>query len=170
VAAALPQSDYKRVSRNGKAVREPTGLEPSKKAIPWDQRAILFDRAAGVPQINPAVATSAAAFVNIALSKVAPGHVRTEAFKISSRGGLSTVARTGASAVMFLHFKKELIEAARRANNAIVNVIANENWAELKILVSYERYQEVNGLAVLREEIEAENAGVVIPPSQCMYI
>jgi len=165
-AAALPQTngEYRRVGRNGKAACEATGLEPIKKTIPWDERAIAFERAAGAPQINQAVATSAAALVNIALSKVAPAHVRTEAFKISSRGRLSTAARAGASAVMLLRFKKEIIEAARRADNAIINVIANETWAELKILVPYQRYREANGLAELKEEIEAENAGVIIPP------
>ena len=124
----------------------------------------MFERAAGAQQISPAVATSAASFINIALSKVAPPHVRTEAFKISSRGRLSTAARAGASASMLLCFKKEIIETARRADNAIINVIANETWAELKILVPYQRYREANGLAELREEIEAENTGVVIPP------
>jgi len=36
---------------------------------------------------------------------------------------------------MLLLFKKEIIEAARRADKAIINVVANETWAELKILV-----------------------------------
>ena len=102
--------------------------------------------------------------VNIALSKVAPPQVRTEAFKISSRGRLSTAARAGASAAMLLRFKKEIIEAARQADKAIINVIANETWVELKILVPYQRYREANGITELRQEIEAANAGVIIPP------
>ena len=78
----LPQSDYRRVDKGGKPDREPTGLEPIKGSIPYDERGIVFEPAAGALQINPAVATSAAAFVNIALSKVAPAHIRTEAFRI----------------------------------------------------------------------------------------
>jgi len=163
-AAALPRSDFKRVGRNGKPEREPTGLEPIKGSIPRDERGIVFERAAGAPQINPAVAASAAAFVNIALSKVAPAHVRTEAFRISVQGRLSTTARFGASAAMLLRFKKEVLEAARKADRAIINVAANETWAELKILVPYDRYRHPNGLAELREQIEAENPGVVVPP------
>jgi len=83
VAAALPQSDYKRVGRNGKPEREPSGLEPIKGSIPRDEQGIVFEWAVGALHINPAVAASAAAFVNITLSKVAPAHVRTEAFRIS---------------------------------------------------------------------------------------
>jgi len=118
----------------------------------------------GAPQIDAAVAASAAAQVNIALSKVAPPHVGTEAFKISAQGRITTTARAGASAAMLLHFKKEIIEAARQADKAIINVVANETWAELKILIPYAQYRHYSGLTDLRERIEAENEGVVIPP------
>ena len=164
VAAALPQLDFKWVGWNGKPEREPTGLEPIKGSIPCDERGIVFERAAGVPQINPAVAASAVAFVNIALSKVVLAHIRTEAFRISVQGRLSTTARFGASAAMLLQFKKEVLKAARKADIAIINVVVNETWAELKILVSNDRYWHPNGLAELREQIEAENPGVVVPP------
>jgi hypothetical protein len=153
-----------RVGRKGKPEKEPTGLEMIKGSIPVDERYIVFERAAGAPQILPAVAASAAGFVNIALSKVAPAHIRTEAFRISERGSLTAAARMGASAAMLLRFKKEIIEAARKADNAIINVVACESWVELKILVPYEIYRGKNGLGPLRDAIEAENVGVVIPP------
>ena len=35
------------------ATAEPTGLEPIKGFIPRDKRGIVFERAAGAPQINP---------------------------------------------------------------------------------------------------------------------
>jgi len=110
------------------------------------------------------VAASAAAFVNIALSRVAPAHVRTEAYRISVQGRLSTTARFGAPAAMLLYFKKEILEAARKADRTIINVIANETWVELKIMVLYDRYHHPSGLADLREQIKAENLGVVVPP------
>jgi hypothetical protein len=124
----------------------------------------VFERAAGAPQIDARVGNSAAALVNVALSKVAPAHIRTEAFRISDRGTLSTAARFGASAAMLLRFKKEIIEAARKADNSIINVVACESWVELKILVPYGLYRGRDGLGDLREAIEAENQGVVIPP------
>ena len=95
----------------------------------------MFERAAGAPQINPAVATSVAAFVDIALCKVALACVRTECFKVSSCGRLSTSARPGASAAMLLRFKKEIIEAARRTDTAIVNAVASvyrRAWRDFK--------------------------------------
>src|SRR3978361_1775705 len=141
-----------------------TGLEPIKGSIPVDERYIVFERAAGAPQIVAAVAASATSFVNIALSKVAPAHVRTEVFRISERGSLTAAARIGASTEMLLRFKKEIIEAARKTDNAIINVMACESWGEMKIMGTYKRYTGRDGLGVLREEIEAENQGVVIPP------
>jgi len=152
------------MGRNGKAEREPKGLEPIKHSIPRDERGIVFERAAGVPQIDTVVAASTAAFVNIALSRVAPAHVRTEAFRISVQGRLSTTSLFGASAAMLLCFKKEILEVARKADRMIINVIVNETWVELKILVPYDRYRHPSGLADLREQIEVENPGVVVPP------
>ena len=107
---------------------------------------------------------------NIALSKVAPANVRTEGFRISVQGRLSTTAPFGASAAMLLRFKMEILEAARKADNAIVNVVANETWVELKILVPYDRYRHPNRLADLREQIEAENPGVVVPPPSMKWM
>ena len=108
-AAALPQSDYKRVGRNGKPEREPTGLVQIKGSILRDEQGIVFERAVGASQINPAVAASMAAFFNIVLSKVVPAHVQTEAFRISVQERLSTMVRFGASAAMLLQFKKEIL-------------------------------------------------------------
>jgi hypothetical protein len=65
---------------------------------------------------------------------------------------------------MLLHFKKELIEAARKGDSSIINVRSNESWAELKILVPYALYRDENGIGRLMEEIEAGNVGVSIPP------
>jgi hypothetical protein len=65
---------------------------------------------------------------------------------------------------MLLHFKNEIIEAARKADNTIINVIACVSWVELKILVPYDLYRGKNRLGPLREAIEAENEGVAIPP------
>jgi len=85
-AVALPQSDYKRMGGNGKPEWEPSELEPIKGSIPYDERGIVFQWEVGASQINPAVVASAAAFVNIALRKVAPAHVRTKAFSILVQG------------------------------------------------------------------------------------
>jgi hypothetical protein len=163
-AAALPAASMQQVGKKGKPVKAPTGLELIKGSIPVDERFIVFERAVGAPQIAVAVAANATSAVNIALSKVAPAHIRTEAFRISDRGSLTAAARMGASAEMLLRFKKEIIEAARKADSAIINVVACVSWVELKIMVPYARYRGRDGLGVLREEIEAENQDIVIPP------
>jgi len=150
-AAALPQQDYKRVGRNGNPKKEPTVLEMVKSSLPWDDRSIVFERAAGALLIAPAVAVEVVAHVNITLSKVARPHVRTVIFKISPQGHLTTAARQSTSAAMLLLFKKEIIEGVRRADKAIINVVANETWVELKILVPYAQYGHPEGLVDLRD-------------------
>jgi len=52
----------------------------------------------------------------------------------------------------------------------IINIVANETWAELKILVPYNRYRHQNGLVDLREQIKAENPGVVVPPPSIKWM
>jgi hypothetical protein len=80
--AALPETGMQRVGKKGRPVKEPTGLEPIKGSIPPDERRIVFERAVGAPQIDARIAGSVAGLVNVALSKVAPAHIRTEVCRI----------------------------------------------------------------------------------------
>jgi len=161
--APAPTQKTKEV-RKGKKREEKNPLEQIKGSISVDERMIVFERRPGAEQLDWLTVNQIASHVNNVLSKVAPPHVRTEKFKVSQRGVLSTTARKGASATMLLHFKKELIEAARKGDDAIINVRSNESWVELKILVLYVAYRDDEGISRLREEIVAENEGVQIPP------
>jgi hypothetical protein len=100
-----------RVDEKVRPVKEPTGLEPKKRSIRPDERRIIFERVARAPQIDTRIAGSVAQLVNEALSTMAPAHVRTEIFRISEWGTLTTTARFHVSVAMLLHFKKEIIEA-----------------------------------------------------------
>jgi hypothetical protein len=129
-----------------------------------DERVIIFEHTPDAPQLDWVTVNQIASHVNNTLGRVAPAHIRTEKFRVSQRGTLSTTARQGASAAMLLHYKKELIEAARKGDDRIINVRSNESWTELKILVPYAVYKDDDGIGRLREEIEAGNAGVLVPP------
>jgi len=118
---------------------------------------VVFEWAANAPQITPTVATSVMANINIALRKVAPPDVRTAMGKISACGRPSTMAREGVSAEMLLQFRWEIIEAGYKVDNGIIDLVLNESWSELKILLPYTRYRHPEGLVDLREEIKAEN-------------
>jgi len=74
-AAALHQvaADFKRVGGNGTVEWKPTGMQPIRTSLPWDEHAIVFERAMGAPQINPAVAMDAAAFDDTAPQQGGPG-------------------------------------------------------------------------------------------------
>lgn len=71
---------------------------------------------------------------------------------------------------MLLLFRKGIIEAARKADKGIIDVRTNESWTALKILVPYGRYRHPEGLADLRAQIEAENEGVIIPPTSILWM
>jgi hypothetical protein len=49
-------------------------------------------------------------------------------------------------------------------------VVACESWVELRILVPYSQYRGKNGLDNLREAIEAENSGVIVPPLSMKWL
>jgi len=151
-------------ARKGKEREEKNPLKPIKGSIPVDEWMIVSERRPGAEQLDWLTVNQITSHVNNMLSKVAPPHVRTENFKVSRREVLSTTTRKGTSAAMLLHFKKELIEAARKGDDTIINVRSNESWVELKILVPYAAYRDEEGISRLREEIEAENEGVQMPP------
>lgn len=144
--------------------KRPTGFEPVKRGLHWDERMIAFERVADTPLISPAIVTSVVAQVNIARSKVAPSYVWITVGKISSRRRLSRMAGEDVSSAILLRFKKEIIEVVRKTDKRIINVMANESWAELKVFGLYERYRYPEGLPDLWEQIEGENEGVLVPP------
>jgi len=51
----LSQADFRRIGRSGKPEWKLTGMGPIKNTIIWEECAIVFARAVGVPQINSAV-------------------------------------------------------------------------------------------------------------------
>jgi len=97
-AAALPQLDFKQVGRNGKPQRSPRGWSPSRGSSHATSAESCLSERQGRRR------STQAAFVNVALSKVAPAYVRTEAFRISVQGRLLTTVRFGASAAMLLRY------------------------------------------------------------------
>jgi hypothetical protein len=172
VAAAQQRNGGWQVAGKGRGGPggEKIPLAPIKGSIPMDERVIIFERTQDAPQLDWVTVNQIASHVNNTLGRVAPAHIRTEKFRVSQRGMLSTTARQGASAAMLLYFKKELIEAARKGDDRIVNVRSNESWTELKILVPYAVYRDNDGIGLLREEIEAGNPGVLVPPFSIRWI
>ena len=103
------------------------------------------------------------AAINIALFKAkAPAHVRIEVIRRSAKGSLTATAIPGADAKILLHFREEILQAARNHDHDIVDVRSNENWPRLKVLVPVAPYCEPDGLEALKEEIEAENGGIEV--------
>jgi len=69
----------------------------------------------------------------------------------------------GADAKMLLLFKKQILEAAIKAEPSITDVGTNGQWVKLKIMgVPFEMFRERQGMEELAACLEAEN-GLVVP-------
>jgi hypothetical protein len=165
------ESEWKKIGSKGKVQKESSddwpGLRPLKpRNNPEDDRKIIFPRDGRTPHARHPMAITSE--VNRALRRAGVAdHIRVLSIKRNMKGILSGLVRADSNAQQLLHFKDLVLKAAREADSGIVGVESNETWAKVKIHgVSLERYMTETGpegLQILREEIEAENPGVVIP-------
>ena len=81
------------------------------------------------------------------------------------RGTLTAAATKGATGAMVIKFKEVILKAIRKHDDRIVDLRTNEHWTRVKIHgLELNRYgKSPEGLRILRQEIEAENPGVIIP-------
>jgi len=131
---------------------------------------VVFEWVADVLQITLTTATSVMAHTNITLSKIAHPHIRTMMGKVLGSGRLLTMAHEAVSAVMLLLLRKDIIEAAQKADKGLIDVRTYESWMDLKIIVPYRRYRHLEGLADLRAQIKAENKGISITPTSRQWM
>jgi hypothetical protein len=85
----------------------------------------------------------------------------------NARGTITATTHQNATAEMALLYRDIIIKAARSVDKGIIDVEGNESWERLKIhTVPLVRYmgKGTKGLQKMREEIQAENEGVRIPP------
>jgi hypothetical protein len=145
------------------------GLLPLKeRSNPEDDRKIIFPRDGVTPHPGGNFAGAILSQVNRALRAAGvPDHIRLWALRRNAKGVLTALTRQNSNARQLLYFKDMILIAARKVDPGIINVQSNETWAKLKIhgvpLDQYGTSTDARGLQTLREDIEAENPGVVIP-------
>jgi hypothetical protein len=165
------EGEWKKIGSKGKVQKESSEDWPELRPLkprnnPEDDRKIIFPRDGRTPHARHPMAITSE--VNRALRRAGVAdHIRVLYIKRNMKGILSGLVRADSNAQQLLHFKDLVLKAAREADSGIVGVESNETWAKVKIHgVSLERYMTETGpegLQILREEIEAENPGVVIP-------
>jgi hypothetical protein len=137
-----------------------------RKHVRPDERRIIFvrDSDMALPLVDPTVEITSA--TNIALHLAgAPGHIRIERVQKSLKGTFTAAAAAGATASMVIKFKEVILKAIRKHDTGIVDLQTNEDWSRVKIHgIELSRYgKSPDGLRTLRQEIEAENPGVIVP-------
>jgi hypothetical protein len=140
-------------------------LPLKERSNPEDDRKIIFPRDGVTPHPGGNIGAILSE-INRALRRAGvPEHIKLWALQRNAKGMLTALTRKDSNARQFLHFKDIILIAARKADPGIISVQSNETWAKLKIHgVPLNLYDmDARGLQTLREDIEAENPGVVIP-------
>jgi len=132
-----------------------------------EKRRVTFKRDNGLP-LSQKKDLDILLEVNRALFEAkVPYFVRIQGVTKNTRGCLSTITTTGATAEMLIQYREIVIKAARKVDAGIVDIETNELWERVKMHgVNFDRYlgkKTGGGLEKLRQELQAENEGVVLP-------
>jgi len=132
-----------------------------------EKRRVTFKRDNGLP-LSQKKDLDISSEVNRALFEAKVPHcVRIQGVKKNTRGCLSTITTPGATAEMLIRYREIVIRAARKVDAGIVDIKTNELWERVKMHgVNFDRYlgkKMGGGLEKLRQELQAENEGVVLP-------
>jgi len=132
-----------------------------------EKRRVTFKRDNGLP-LAQKKDLDISSEVNRALfeSKV-PHFVRIQGVTKNTRGCLSTITTPAATAEMLIRYREIVIKAVRKVDAGIVDIESNELWEKVKMHgVNFDRYlgkKTGGGLEKWRQELQAENEGVVLP-------
>jgi len=132
-----------------------------------EKRRVTFKRDNGLP-LSQKKDLDISSEVNRALFEAkVPHFVRIQGVTKNTRGCLSTITTPAATAEMLIRYREIVLKAARKVDAGIVDIETNELWERVKMHgVNFDRYmgkKTGGGLEKLRQELQAENEGVVLP-------
>jgi hypothetical protein len=130
------------------------------------ERRLILRRDEGVPLPNKMDQEVASAFNRALFHQKAPAHIRIMNAKSHAKGPITAITHENATAVMALTYGDVIINAAHTVDKGVIDVEENESWERLKVhAVPLVRYMAkgTEGMQTMRDEIHAENEGVVIP-------
>jgi len=152
------------VKRNQKK-EEMKPVPPGQNSM--EKRRVTFKRDNGLP-LSQKKDLDISSEVNRALFEAkVPHFIRIQGVTKNTRGCLSTITTPAATAEMLIRYREIVIKAARKVDVGIVDIETNELWERVKMHgVNFDRYlgkKTGGGLEKLRQELQAENEGVVLP-------
>jgi len=132
-----------------------------------EKRRVTFNRDNGLP-LSQMKDLDISSEVNRALFEAkVPHSVRIQVVMKNIRGCMSTITTPGVTAEILIRYRKIVIEAARKVDTGIVDIETNELWERVKLHgVNFDRYlgkKTGGGMEKMRQELQAENKGVVLP-------
>jgi len=132
-----------------------------------EKRRVTFKRDNGLP-LSQKKDLDISLEVNRALFEAkVPHFVRIQGVTKNTRGCLSTITAPQAMAEKLIRYREIVIKAARKVSTGIVDIEMNGLWERVKMHgVNFDRYlgkKTGGGLEKLRQELQAENEGVVLP-------
>jgi len=138
---------------------------PGKNSM--EKRRVTFKRDNGLP-LSQKKDLEILLEVNRALFEAkVPHFVRIQGIIRKTRGCLSTITTSGATAGMLIQYREIVIKAARKVDAGVVDIEMNELWERVKMHgVNFDKYlgkKTGGGLEKLRQELQVENEGVVLP-------
>jgi hypothetical protein len=165
------EAGWNAIGPKGKVQKQSAGddwlLPLKERGNPEDDRKIILPRDGVTPHPGGNVRAILSEINRALLKAGVPDHIRLWDLHRNAKGVLTAITRKESNARQFLFFKDMILMAARKVDPGIINVQSNETWAKLKIhgvpLDQYGPHMDAHGLQTLREDIEAENPGVVIP-------
>jgi hypothetical protein len=153
------------VKRQQQKKEEMRPVPPGQNTM--EKRRVTFKRDNGLP-LSQKKDLDISSEVNRALFEAkVPHFVRIQGVTKNTHGCLSTITTPGAMAEMLIRYRDIVIKAARKVDTGIVDIETNEVWERVKMHgVNFDRYlgkKTGGGLEKLRQELQAENKGVVLP-------
>jgi len=147
--------------------RTPVGPGPAPTSR-WSvaESRLILRRDEGIPLPNKLDQEIASAINRGLFHRKAPAHIWIMNAKTNVNGAITAITHQNTPAAMALTYRKDIINAAHTVNKGVINVEENESWERLKVhAVELVRYmgKGTESLQKMRDEMHAENKGVVIP-------
>jgi hypothetical protein len=156
---------FQKVRRGGQKKEEMKPVPPGQNSM--EKRRVTFKRDNGL-LLSQKKDLDISSEVNRALFEAkVPHFVRIQGVTKNTRGCLPMITTPGATAEMLIRYWEIVIKAARKVDAGIVDIETNKLWERVKMHgVNFDRYlgkKTGGGLEKLRQELQAENEGVVLP-------
>jgi len=165
-SAPTPARWWETFPPRAKSQRAPVGPGPAPTAgSSMAERRLILRRDESVPLSNKMDQQIASAINRALFHQKPPAHITIMNAKRNAKGAITAITHPNATAEMALQYRDIIITAARTVDNGVVDVEENESWERPKIhAVPLVRYmgKGTDGLQKMREELEAENEGIVI--------